>query len=155
MNWYATVWFILMVGFLIVEGACPFHLVSVWFAVGALVAGLVAMLGGGLWLQIILFLVVSCGLLAALFPLVRRFLRPKVEKTNVDAIIGSRGYVTEEIDNMDAVGQVKLGGMFWTARSETGKVIPKGTLVQVQRIEGVKAFVTPVETKVKKEEVSL
>ncbi len=154
MNWYATVWFILMVGFLIVEGACPFHLVSIWFAAGALVAGIVAMLNGALWLQITLFLVVSCGLLAALFPLVRRFLRPKVEKTNVDAVIGSRGYVTEDIDNMDAVGQVKLGGMFWTARSEDGQIIPKGTLIEVTRIEGVRAFVTPVKTPAK-EEVSL
>ena len=147
MNWYATVWFILMVGFLIVEGACPFHLVSIWFAAGALVAGIVALLNGALWLQITLFLLVSCALLAALFPLVKKFLRPSIEKTNVDAVIGSRGYVTEEIDNLQAVGQVKLGGMYWTARSADGQVIPKGTLVEVQRIEGVKAFVTAVEAK--------
>lgn len=148
MNWYATVWFILMVGFLIVEGACPFHLVSIWFAAGSLVAGIAAMLNAALWLQIILFLVVSCTLLAALFPLVKKFLRPKIEKTNVDAVIGSRGYVTEDIDNLQAVGQVKLGGMYWTARSENGQIIPKGTLVEVDRIEGVKAFVTAVKEKV-------
>lgn len=148
MNWYATVWFILMVGFLIVEGACPFHLVSIWFAAGSLVAGIAAMLNAALWLQIILFLVVSCTLLAALFPLVKKFLRPKIEKTNVDAVIGSRGYVTEDIDNLQAVGQVKLGGMYWTARSENGQIIPRGTLVEVDRIEGVKAFVTAVKEKV-------
>ena len=148
MNWYATVWFILMVGFLIVEGACPFHLVSIWFAAGSLVAGIAAMLNAALWLQITLFLVVSCTLLAALFPLVKKFLRPKIEKTNVDAVIGSRGYVTEDIDNLQAVGQVKLGGMYWTARSENGQIIPRGTLVEVDRIEGVKAFVTAVKEKV-------
>ena len=54
------------------------------------------------------------------------------------------GYVTETVDNMDATGQVKLGGMYWTARSEDGHKIPAGTLVEVTRIEGVKAFVTPV-----------
>ncbi len=150
MNWYATVWFILMVGFLIVEGACPFHLVSIWFAAGSLVAGVASMLSAPLWLQITLFLLVSCTLLAALFPLVKKYLRPNIEKTNVDAVIGSRGYVTEDIDNIDAVGQVKLGGMYWTARSADGQVIPKGTLVEVDHIEGVKAFVTAV-----KEEVSL
>lgn len=147
MNWYATVWFILMVGFLIVEGACPFHLVSIWFAAGALVAGIVALLNGALWLQITLFLLVSCALLAALFPLVKKYLRPSIEKTNVDAVIGSRGYVTEDIDNLQAVGQVKLGGMYWTARAAKGEKIPSGTLVEVDRIEGVKAFVTAVETK--------
>ncbi len=154
MNWYATVWFILMVGFLIVEGACPFHLVSMWFAAGALVAGIVALLNGALWLQITVFLLVSCALLAALFPLVKKFLRPNIEKTNVDAVIGSRGYVTEDIDNLQAVGQVKLGGMYWTARAANGEMIPAGTLVEVDRIEGVKAFVSPVKTPVK-EEVSL
>ena len=154
MNWYATVWFILMVGFLIVEGACPFHLVSMWFAAGALVAGIVALLNGALWLQITVFLLVSCVLLAALFPLVKKFLRPNIEKTNVDAVIGSRGYVTEDIDNIDAVGQVKLGGMYWTARAANGEKIPAGTLVEVDHIEGVKAFVSPVKTPVK-EEVNL
>ena len=148
MNWAAYMWLALMVGFLIVEGACPFHLVSIWFAAGSLVAGIASLLSAPLWLQITLFLLVSCALLAALFPLVKKFLRPNIEKTNVDAVIGSRGYVMEDIDNMDAVGQVKLGGMYWTARSADGQVIPKGTLVEVQRIEGVKAFVSPVKEKV-------
>lgn len=151
MNWAATVWMALMVVFLIVEGACPLHLVSIWFAAGALVAGLAALLNWATWVQVTLFLVVSCGLLAALFPLVKKFVRPNIVKTNVDSVIGSRGYVTEDIDNLTAVGQVKLGGMYWTARSETGENIPAGTLVEVNRIEGVKAFVSPVESEVKEE----
>lgn len=154
MNWAATVWMVLMVVFLIVEGACPFHLVSIWFAAGALVAALAAMLSWPLWVQVTLFLVVSCGLLAAMFPMVKKLLKPKIVKTNVDSVIGSQGYVTEDIDNITAVGQVKLGGMYWTARSETGVNIPTGTLVEVKRIEGVKAFVSPVESKVE-EAVSL
>lgn len=148
MNWNATLWMVLMAGFLIVEGACPFHLVSIWFAAGALVAGLAAMLCWPLWLQIVLFLAISCGLMAAMFPLVKKVLKPKIVKTNVDSIIGTRGYVTEDIDNITALGQVKLGGMFWTARSETGEKIPAGTLVEVKRIEGVKAFVAEVEAQV-------
>ena len=143
----AYIWFILMLGFLIVEAACPFHLVSIWFAVGSLVAGLATFLGAKLWLQIVLFLLVSCGLLIALFPLVKKFLKPKIVNTNVDSIIGSRGHVTEDIDNVDAVGQVKLGGMYWTARSASDSPIAKGTLVQVERIEGVKVFVSTVEVK--------
>ncbi len=154
MNFEATVWFVLMVVFLVVEGACPMHLVSIWFAAGSLVAGLVAMMHWPLWLQVVLFLAVSCGLLAAMFPLVKKILKPKVVKTNVDSVIGSQGYVTETIDNLNATGQVRLGGMPWTARSENSAVIPTGTLVEVKRIEGVKAFVSPVESKVK-EEVSL
>lgn len=145
MNWAAFIWLVLMIGFLIAEASCPCHLISVWFAVGALIAVLVAVLGGPLWLQILLFLLVSCGLLAALWPLVRKFLKPKLTATNVDSVIGSTGLVTVAIDNVNAVGQVKLGGMEWTARSTSGDPIPEGTRIRVDRIEGVKAFVSPVE----------
>lgn len=148
------VWFGLMVAFLIVEAACPIHLVSIWFAVGAIVAGIASMLSAPLWLQFLLFLVVSCGLLASLWPFVRKVIKPKITKTNVDSIIGSEGYVTQDIDNLTATGQVKLGGMEWTARSVSGQNIPAGTLVKVEKIEGVKVFVTAEETTVK-EEVSL
>ena len=78
----------------------------------------------------------------------RKFLNPKLEKTNVDSVIGTRGYVTDDIDNLEAHGHVKLGGMEWTARSTTGDPIPKGTLVEVDRIEGVKVFVSTVEVTV-------
>lgn len=148
MNWAAYIWLGLMVAFLIIEAACPFHLVSIWFAAGALVGLLVSLLGGAVWLQITLFLLVSCALLAALWPLVRKFLNPKLEKTNVDSVIGSTGLVTAAIDNVTAVGQVKLGAMYWTARSTSGEPIAEGTLIRVDKIEGVKVFVSPAEVKV-------
>ena len=145
MNWAAIAWFALLLVFLIVEAACPIHLVSIWFAAGSLVAMLVAFWGGKLWLQIALFLVVSCVLVALLWPFIKKFLNPKLKKTNLDAIIGSEGLVTAAIDNVAATGQVKLGAMEWTARSTSGKNIPAGTLVKVDRIEGVKVFVSPAE----------
>ena len=145
MNWAAIVWFVLMLVFLIVEAACAIHLVSIWFAAGSLVAMLIALLNGPMWLQATLFLLVSCALLVLFLPLVKKYLNPARTKTNVDAIIGSRGYVTADIDNLAAVGQVKLGAMEWTARSTDGEKIPKGTLVKVDRIEGVKAFVSKVK----------
>ena len=142
------IWLALMIVFLVVEAACPLHLVSVWFAVGSLVAALVGMLSGPLWLQVVLFLVVSGALLALLFPLVRKYLNPHLENTNVDSVIGTEGYVTAPIDNMAATGQVKLGGMEWTARSTDGHPIEAGTLVQVDKIGGVKVFVSPVKESV-------
>ena len=145
MNWAAIFWLAAMVVFLIVEAACPIHLVSIWFAVGALVAMIVSLFGGVVWLQVTVFCVVSGALLICLWPFIRKFLNPHLTKTNVDSIIGSQGMVTAEIDNLNAVGQVKLGGMEWTARSTSGANIPVGTRVQVDRIEGVKAFVSPAE----------
>ena len=145
MHWTAYLWLVLMIGFVAAEAACPFHLVSVWFAIGSLVALVAAALDAQMWLQITLFAVVSVGLLVATLPLVKKFVIPKQAKTNVDSVIGSRGYVTEAIDNLSASGQVKLGGMYWSARSEDGHSIPVGTLVQVARIEGVKVFVKTVK----------
>ena len=145
MNWAAIVWFVLMLVFLVVEAACAIHLVSVWFAAGSLVALLIALLKGPMWLQVTLFILVSCALLILFLPFVKKFLNPTRTKTNIDAIIGSQGYVTADIDNISAVGQVKLGAMEWTARSSHGEKIPKGTLVKVDRIEGVKAFVSEVK----------
>lgn len=143
-----TVWLILLVGFVIAEAACPIHLISIWFAVGALAAAVTAMLNGAVWLQAVVFLVVSGALLAALWPFVKKFLNPHLTKTNVDSVIGSQGYVTEDVDNLTATGQVKLGGMYWTARSADNQPISAGTLIQVDHIEGVKVIVTPVKEKV-------
>ncbi|MCD7755385.1 MAG: NfeD family protein [Firmicutes bacterium] len=139
------IWLILLVIFLIIEAACPIHLVSIWFAVGAVVAMLVQALGGQAWLQCVLFVAVSGALLAAFWPMSRKLINARLTATNVDSVIGSEGYVIAAVDNLAAVGTVKLGAMEWTARSTSGAPIPEGTLVKVDRIEGVKAFVTPVE----------
>lgn len=139
------IWLALMVIFLIIEGACAIHLVSIWFAAGSLVAMVVSQLSGPVWLQILLFALVSGGLLAGLWPFTKKFLNPHLVKTNVDSVIGSQGYVTAGIDNVHAQGQVKLGAMEWTARSTSGDPIEKGVLVQVDRVEGVKVFVSPAK----------
>lgn len=144
----AFLWLVLLVAFLIAEAACPIHLVSIWFALGSLVALLCAALGAPVWLQITLFVVVSGVLLALLWPLARKFLNPQVTPTNVDSVIGSVGRVTADIDNVESHGQVKLGGMEWTARSTSGDPICAGTEVRVDKVEGVKVFVTPVEAAV-------
>ena len=145
MNWAAIIWFGLLLVFLVVEAACPIHLVSIWFAAGSLAAIIASYLGAAVWLQVLLFLLVSCTLVVLLWPFIKKFLNPHLAKTNVDAVIGSEGYVTADIDNVSATGQVKLGAMEWSARSTSGNLIPKGTKVRVDQIEGVKAFVSPAE----------
>ena len=144
MNWASILWLVLLGAFLAAEAATV-SMVSLWFAVSALVALLVALLGGPGWLQGTLFLVISAVLLALLRPIVRRYISPRITATNVDSVIGSTGLVTAAIDNVSAAGQVKLGAMEWTARSTSGQPIPVGTLVKVDKIEGVKAYVTPAE----------
>ena len=120
-------------------------MISLWFAAGALGAMAMALAGGSTWLQVLTFLVVSAVALTALRPLTRKYLTPKLTATNIDSVIGSVGIVTADIDNIAAAGQVKLNGMEWSARSTSGAPIPAGTKIRVDRIEGVKVFVTPEE----------
>lgn len=144
MNWAAIIWLVLTVVFLAAEAATV-TVISLWFAAGALAAMVTALLGGGIWLQAGIFVLVSAAALTALRPLVRKYLKPKLTATNVDSVIGTVGIVTIGIDNIAAAGQVKLGGMEWSARSTSGEPIPQGTRVTVDRIEGVKAFVSPAQ----------
>ena len=144
MNIEAMIWLGLAIIFLIIE-ANTVAIVSAWFCVGALAAMAAALLGGQLWLQITIFVVASALSLAAFRPLVKKHFNAKVQKTNLDAVIGTVGTVIEPIDNIAATGRVKLGGMEWSARSTSGDPVAEGTVVKVDRIEGVKVFVTPAE----------
>lgn len=141
---FQIVWLVAMLVFLFVE-AQSVTMVSLWFAAGALAALIGTLCGAELWLQIVLFLAVSIALLASLRPLARKYFTPKLTKTNVDSVVGMQGLVTVQIDNITAQGQVKLGAMEWTARSTSGKTIPAGTLVTVDKVEGVKVLVTPAQ----------
>ena len=144
---YSVLWFVLLVVFILAE-ASTVTMVSIWFVIGSLAAMIVSFLGGQFWLQVVVFLAVSAFLLIALRPVAKKFLAPRIVKTNVDSVIGAKGRVTASIDNVEAKGQVKLGAMEWTARSTDGSPIEKDTLVTVDRIEGVKVFVTPVKEEV-------
>ncbi len=144
MNWAAILWLGLMAAFLAVEAATV-TLVSLWFAAGSLAAMVVALAGGSLAFQTVVFLAVSMVMLTALRPFAKKYLTPKLTATNLDAIIGSAGIVTSAIDNVSASGQVKLNGMEWTARSTSGQPICEGTRIRVDRIEGAKVYVSPVE----------
>lgn len=144
MDWMAVAWFILLVLFVWLE-ASTVALVSVWFALGSLAAMIASICGGELWLQFVLFVVVSAAFLLALRPLAKKHFTPKLQKTNIDSVVDAQGLVLEEIDNLSAKGKVKVGALEWSARSTDEEIIPANTLVKVDRIEGVKIFVTPVK----------
>ena len=133
-------WLVLLILFAAGEAATV-GLTSIWFAAGALVALIAALLGGALWIQITLFLAVSILCMAAVRPLAKKHLNSKVEHTNADRVLGQEAQVTEDIDNIHGRGAVIIRGVTWTARSQDDSPIPAGTMVRVLRIEGVKVFV--------------
>ena len=90
------------------------------------------------------WLPVSGALLALLRPFLKKYIAPTIQKTNVDSLIGQCCPVTEDIRDLQSQGQVKVNGMTWSARSTDGRDIPKGTVVKIERIEGVKLMVSPI-----------
>ena len=141
-------WFALLIAFVVAE-AVTVSMVSAWFAVGSLAALITALLGGKLWLQVVVFVVVSAVALAMLRPIAKKYFNPKLTRTNVDAMAGKTCLCITAIDNLAGVGQVKIGDVEWSARSATGEAIPAGTEVRIDRVEGVKVYVTPVTVAVK------
>ena len=144
----AFIWFALLIVFVAVEAATV-NMVSTWFALGSLAALIVALIGGELWLQILVFLTISAVALALLRPLARKYFTPRITRTNVDALTGKTCLCVSAIDNVAGCGQVKVGDVEWTARSTTGEPISVGEQVKIDRVEGVKVYVTPVAVSVK------
>lgn len=140
-------WLALIVGFLLAEGISV-AVISLWFAFGALGALIVTMAGGTVLWQWVTFFAISIVLLLLLRPVTKKWFTPRLTRTNVDSLPGKEGIITEAVDNLTATGRVKVGAMDWTARSTDDSTIPVGTRVKVERIEGVKAYVSPVSEKV-------
>ena len=134
-------WLVSMILLFIVEAATV-NLVTIWFAFGALAALLVSLAKGALWLQIIAFIVVTIVTLVPTRALAKKYFNKGVHQpTNADMVIGKECTVTEEINNLEATGAVRCLGKEWSARSESGEVIPKGTVVTATAIDGVKLIV--------------
>ena len=136
-------WLTAVVLFAIVEAA-TMGINFIWFSVGSLAAMICAMLGGRIWLQAVVFVVVTAVTLLYTKPLVKKYIQGRHQPTNADRIIGSTGVVTEDIDNMANVGQIRVNGQIWSAKSDCDAVIPAGTAVEVLSIAGVKAVVKPI-----------
>lgn len=137
----AIYWIIILVALIVIE-IITLGLTTIWFAGGALVAFIAANLGASLPIQIIVFLVVSFGLLFATRPLAVKYLNKKRVKTNYEGIIGKVVKVTERIDNFNATGAAVCNGQEWTARAEVANMVYEpGTLVKVVNVTGVKLIV--------------
>ncbi|MBE6919178.1 MAG: helix-turn-helix domain-containing protein [Ruminococcaceae bacterium] len=134
------IWVGVMVIFGVLE-AITVGLTSIWFVAGALGGFLVSMFNGAIWLQLVVFFVVSVACLLAARPLVTKYINQKTVATNADRVLGGIARVTEAIDNTVPVGAVYVDGKTWSARSENGENIAAGTMVRVVRMEGVKLFV--------------
>ena len=127
---------------LLVAEATTTALVPGYFGVAALLAGVLALLGLAVAVQLIAFGALAVGALVLTRPALRRSMtRGSGLRTGVDAMQGKIGVVTVPIAELEP-GQVKVGGETWTARSfYDGESLPVGSRIEVVKVEGVTALV--------------
>ena len=138
-------WGVLLVAFLVIEYATA-GLTSIWFALGAagaLISAAMAPYMELLWLQVLIFLVISGITLYFTRPLAKKYATVKETPTNANRVLEMVGVVREPIHNIDGTGAVFVGGKLWTARSADETPIDNGVQVDILRIEGVKLIVRP------------
>ncbi len=141
MSEMVTLWLVALIVSIGVEVA-TLGLTSIWFAGGAVVAVIVAAFHGPVWLQILLFFAVSLLLLFFTRPIAVRYFNRDRVRTNVESMIGRQAIVTSEIDNLQGIGQVTVGGQEWSARTEAdGMNLQPGTVVDIVAVNGVKLIV--------------
>ena len=137
-------WLIAAAVFLAAE-VLTLGLTSIWFAGGALMGAVMAGLKFPLYVQLLVFALVSGVLLLLTRPLAQKYLNSKTIRTNAESLIGETCIVTEPIDNLKAEGQVSINGQTWTARSFSDEVLlARDQLVSVEKISGVKLIVKPL-----------
>lgn len=136
----AIVWVIAAVILALIEAATT-SLTSLWFVGGALVAAVAAMLGAGVFLQVIIFLLISIILLILTRPVLKKKMQVEKERTNVNALVGKPAKVTKEIRRLEA-GEAKVNGLIWMAVAfYPDRVYPVGSEVTIIRVEGVRLIV--------------
>ncbi|MFJ1970407.1 NfeD family protein [Streptomyces sp. NPDC087903] len=111
------------------------------FAVGAVAAAIVAGLGGGAVVQVLVFVAVSVALIAVVRPIANRHARRPQLATGIDALKGKQAVVLERVDGSGG-GRIKLAGEIWSARSlDTDRAYEVGQEVDVVDIEGATAII--------------
>ena len=138
-------WLLIFVVLLVIE-ILTMGLTTIWFAGGALAAFAAGILGMGIIVQVIVFVIVSLVLLFLTRPYAVKYFNKDREKTNVEGLIGQQAVVTEEIDTLQAKGVAVVGGVEWSARTrEPDGFIAKDTVVVIEEIQGVKLIVKAKE----------
>jgi membrane protein implicated in regulation of membrane protease activity len=138
------VWFIFAAIFIIGEiFTAGFFLAC--FGVGAIVSGVLAMMGMNAVWQWASFIVVSGILFAVSRRFAEKFSKKQPPGIGADRFIGKEGIVLEEIDNAENTGSVRIDKEIWRADSDSEKIIKKGSRIVVVRLDGTHVVVKTKE----------
>jgi membrane protein implicated in regulation of membrane protease activity len=114
------------------------------FAVGAVLAAIVDVVGAAEVASLVVFVIVSLLTLMVVRPIAKSHTRvPPQIRTGTAALVGQPAIVLERIANHEGAGCVKIDGEVWTARAfDEDQVIEAGSRVEVVQIKGATALVT-------------
>lgn len=133
---------ILISGFFVILEMMTVGFLVFWFAVGALFAMITSLFIDNIIAQTTVFLISSSIFILLTRPLVEKFTKEDMVKTNAYSIIGKKAIVTKDIDSTYNSGQIRINGEVWSARSsEQGHTYEKGSEVEIVSIDGVKAII--------------
>ncbi len=136
------------IGFAIVMAVCEaltIQLVSIWFVVGAVSAAITSIFTKSIPIQTAVFLAVTFIALLITRPLVKKLKEKRgIVSTNADRLIGKTGIMLTNIEDKHTIGQVKVEGEIWSAKTEFAP-LTKDSKIKVLAIEGVKLIVEPAE----------
>ena len=118
------------------------NLVSIWFAIGAIITTFVSLTTDNIMIHLAVFTISSILLLLLTKPFVKKMKKRDVVPTNLDRVIGKVGVVTEKIEK-DGIGEVKVLGKKWSAYSD--KEVEENSKVKVLSINGVKLKVEEIK----------
>ena len=138
MNEMVILWLIVLILAIVIE-VITLGLTSIWFAGGAILAIIAALLHANIGIQIALFVLSTILLLYFTRPIAVKYFNKDRVRTNAESIVGKQGIVLAEVDNLKGVGQVSVGGQEWSARSANDdQILEEGSVVEIVAISGVK-----------------
>lgn len=133
---YLIIWLVLFLILIVIEMITT-ALAAVWIGIGCLFGAVLAAFGLPVWLQIIASALVSFLCFAFLRPGIKRKYDRKRWQQSLKNLVGTRALVTSEIDNLRGIGEIRIGGKEYAARSaERGVEIPHGTVVVIVDVRG-------------------
>jgi len=137
------IWLIVAGVFFLIEIATVGFLIF-WLGIGALLAMVASFITDNIIIQTIVFVISSSLLIPLTKPLVNKLWNKKTIPTNSYSLINKIGIVLQDINTIQGVGQVKVNGEIWSAKTEDDSKIKEGTEVKILKIDGVKLVVEPI-----------
>lgn len=109
-------------------------LVSIWFVPSAIVAAIISVWIDSVWIQILIFLILSAAFFIIFKNVYKKHIQPKDVGSIENMLVGKKAVAVEEIGASH--GKVTVGDVYWKAVSASGETIPANDTVIITDVKG-------------------